>query len=105
MIYGEKVKYARNKLGLSRMKFAVLLGMTERSVANVENCKDESMKLGYDKMAMIIEFAQLPLGWWFMNDYEVNAYLLDDTEIFIRGEGQPTKEEARELRDIVERLK
>lgn len=71
MLFGERVRYTRNKLGLSRMEFAVLLGMTERSIGNIENCKDESKKLSYDKMKQIIEIANMPKGWWFFNDEEI----------------------------------
>lgn len=71
MIHGERVRFAREKLGLSRMKFAILLDMTERSIANIENCKDESKKLGFDKMLKLILEAKLPKGWFFFDNQEI----------------------------------
>lgn len=101
MIYGEKVRYAREKLGLSRMEFAIILGMTERSLGNVENCKDGSIKLSYDRMDKIIEIAKLPKGWWFYNAEEIQAYLIAGAEIFVRGNEEVTEEEAKEISRII----
>ena len=103
MLYGEKLKYARNKLGLSRMRFAVLIGLTEGTIANIENCKDESKKLGYDKMLEVILVAKLPKGWWFYNDAEMEQALLGGTEIFARG-GTVSEEEHRKILAILDRL-
>lgn len=59
MMYGDKIRYAREKLGMSMTDFAAAIGMTYRSIANIENCKDSSKKLSYDKMEAIIVLAEL----------------------------------------------
>lgn len=105
MLYGEKVKYARKKLGLSRMKFAVMLGMTEGSIRNIEICKDESIKLSYDRMKKIIDIAELPKGYFFYDADEISVYLQDNIEVFSRGKDKVTDEEAKELATIAESLK
>jgi transcriptional regulator with XRE-family HTH domain len=88
------------------MKFAVMLDMTEGSIANVENCKDESVKLSYERMLMILIATQLPKGWFFYDSNEDMLYLLDEQEeIFTRGEGEATYQEARDIVEITERIK
>ena len=75
MTYGERVKFARLKLGVSIAEFAVLLGANEGTVENAECSKDGSYKLGFNKMKKIIELANLPAGWFFYNDNEIDLYV------------------------------
>jgi len=105
MIYGERVRYARNKLGYSRIELAAALDTTERNIANIENCKDESKKLGWDKTKELIAIAELPKGYFFFDDDEIDVFLLDDTEIFTRGKGKPTDKEAKDISELAELLK
>jgi len=98
--YGEKVKFARLKVGMSRMEFAVALGMTEGSIANVERCKDESKKLSYDRMKQIIDLAKLPSGWFFYNLDEIQEY---KNNVYARG-GTVSDKEADEVSAIAKSL-
>ena len=107
MLYGERLKYARKKLGLSRMRFAVLLDMTEGSIANVENCKDESRKLSYDKMAQVIELAELPKGWWFFDDDDIIEFV--ESRVYARPlpgkQGSLSNKESDDISLLSERFK
>lgn len=104
MIYGEKVRFARKKLGMDRDGFAELLEMSEKSIANVENCKDETIKLSFDRMKLIIDKTKLPKGFFFYDPHEVMAYILDDAEVYTRG-GTITDDEAKDIIGVAGRIK
>ena len=101
LLYGERVRYARKKLGLSRMKFAVMLDMTERSIANVENSKDESVKLSFERMKLIIEKAELPAGYFFYTNKEFMDIVLSDhaPDVYTKG-GHMLDEEFKEVLEL-----
>lgn len=82
MIYGEKVKYARDKLGLDRMDFAKLIHSTQQYIAQVENCKDESRRFGRTKEDIILKEASLPPGFFVYGD--VKKVEESDDEMFYR---------------------
>lgn len=84
MNYAEKVKFAREKLKLTRMEFAKLLDTTERYVENIEMCKDGSKKFGRKKENTIIKTANLPPGFFVDGPIDVKAMQLSDEEMFYR---------------------
>lgn len=107
MIYGERVKYAREKLGMDRMEFAAMLGTTQENIRNIENCKDESKKLGFEKMQKLIDVAKLPAGYFFYSCTEVKAVLMAGKEIFLRpttNTAEVTTEELLRALEVIRRL-
>ena len=108
MIYGERVRYARNRLGYSRIELANVLDTTERNIANIENSKDESKKLGWDKMLKLIDVANLPAGYFMYSIEDFNDIVVNrgKDEVFakvMRG-GTMLEEELEEVLEIIKQL-
>jgi len=111
MIHGERVKLAREKLGMDRMTFATVLDATQSYIANIENCKDNSKWLSSHKMQHIIDLAKLPAGYFFYSNDEFQEIVLgnnnDPIEVYaklMRG-GTMLDEELNEVLEIVRKLK
>ena len=100
MIYGERIKYAREKLGMDRMTFAVVLGTTQENIRNIENCKDESKKLGWDKMKKLIAIAELPKGYFFYDNNEFQRIVLEGIAY---SKGAVSTEEVEDMLRIAKR--
>lgn len=108
MIYGDRVKYAREKLGINRMQLAVLLETTQQNIANVENCRDGSRKLGWEKMQKLIDTAELPKGYFFYDDDEFLAIVVgrgtDDVYVKAVHGGSMLNEELEDVLEIIKHL-
>lgn len=83
MIYSEKVRYAREKLKMDRMQFAVFLGTSEGHLRNIETAKEgKDIRFSREREAKIIKEAGLPPG--FFVDGEVYVQEIDKDELYYR---------------------
>ena len=83
MIYSEKVRHAREQLGMSRMEFAVFLGTSEGHLRNIETAKEgKDIRFSREREAKIIKEAGLPPG--FFVDGEVYVKEVGNDMLYYR---------------------
>ena len=83
MIYSEKVRHAREKLGMTRMEFAVFLGTSEGHLRNIETAKEgKDIRFSREREEKIIKEAGLPPG-FFVNG-EVYVQEIDKDTLYYR---------------------
>lgn len=87
MIYSEKVRFARGRLGMSRMEFAVFLGSSEGHIRNIEVAKEgKEIRFSRDRETKITKEASLPPGFFVDSDVNINAdkIIRSNNELFYR---------------------
>lgn len=110
MIYGERVRYARTKLKLSRMAFANLLESSEGYIRNIEIAKEPKViRLSREREELITKAADLPPGFFVVSDDEVEVLLMPNEELFYRlfpiAKDKVSLEEATSLISNLSKLK
>ena len=84
MTYGDKVRFARGRLKMNRMQFAVFLGSSEGYIRNIEVAKDKEIRFSREREEKIIKEASLSPGFFASGDVNIEEIDNDNNELFYR---------------------
>lgn len=85
LIYGKKVRFARERIGMNRMDFAVLLGTSEGHLRNIETAKEgKEIRFSREREEIIVKEASLPPGFFVTKDISIETFNDSNDELFYR---------------------